>query len=222
VYLAGPPRKPHSGLAVARVTRLQALNLIVLDQLQSDLLLIGRVFVAHGEDLIAGPDIFLGIAVTFKTPAHFKRILLVGKRHLVDAAMAGFAAHALLHMDAVIEVDKIGKIVNSHPGDRLIGPIAGANHFQLRTVGPDLRVAIHTSLGRRDVGKPGIFDGGVTVAAIDTHGANMVRMAELDGLHAGHALIGCVRGIGAQFKKRAADTKECEDSDYDPYSGVTV
>ncbi len=47
-------------------------------------------------------------------------------------------------------------------------------------------------------------------------------MTELNGLHAGHALICCIRGIGAKFKKRAADAKEREDSDDDPYSGVTV
>jgi hypothetical protein len=222
VYLAGPRQKPHSGLAVARVTRLQALNLVVLDQLQSYLLLIGGVFISHGEDLIAGPDKFLGVAVAFQTPAHFERVFLIRERHLVNAAVAGFATHALFHVDAVIEVNKIGKIVNADPGNRLIGTVAGANHIQLRTVGPDLRVTIHTGLGRRDVGEPGVFDGGVAIAAIDTHGADVVRMAELDGLDASHALIGCVRGIGAQFKKRAADTKECEDSDYDPYSGVTV
>ena len=44
----------------------------------------------------------------FKPPLHLQRNGLSEKRHLVDATMAGHAAHALGDMDAVIEVDEIG------------------------------------------------------------------------------------------------------------------
>jgi hypothetical protein len=54
-------------------------------------------------------------------------------------------------------------------------------------------VAVHARLGWRDVGKSRFFHGGVAVPAIDSHTADVVSVAELDGLFDVNVLIGVVR-----------------------------
>src|SRR5450432_3020277 len=48
-------------LAVARVAGLEPLNLVILDELQANLLLILRILVAHGEDLVMRADVLLRV-----------------------------------------------------------------------------------------------------------------------------------------------------------------
>ena len=38
---------------------------------------------------------------------------LVDERHLVDAAVAGHAADALVHVDGVVEVDEVREVVDA-------------------------------------------------------------------------------------------------------------
>ena len=44
--------------------------------------------------------------MAFQAPLHLQRLLLVHKRHLVDWTVAGIAAYAFIHVNAVIEEDK--------------------------------------------------------------------------------------------------------------------
>ena len=69
-----------------------------------------------------------------------------------------------------------------------------ADWLQIRTVRPNLRVAIHTRLRRRDSGISELLNSGVTVAAIDSVIAGVMLMAELNGLFAREESLRIVRG----------------------------
>ena len=73
----------------------------------------------HGEDLVCWSDKFLGATVTAQTPLHLQRTSLVSDGHLIDPTMAGGATHALIHMNAVVEISLVREIVNPNPLDGL-------------------------------------------------------------------------------------------------------
>ena len=72
-------------------------------------------FVVDAEDRRARPDVALRIAVAVEAPFHLQRLLLPHQRHPVDPAVARRAADALVHVDAVVEVDEVGQIVDARP-----------------------------------------------------------------------------------------------------------
>ena len=98
--------------------------------------------------------------------------------------MACRTTHTFIHVNTVIEVNVIGEVMDLCPFNRLTGLPAFSYRGKVRAVGPDLSVAIHTSLGRRNTGGSSPFYGRVTVAAIDAVIADVVLMTELNGLFA--------------------------------------
>ena len=66
-------------------------------------------------DLIFGNQIWAGVAVAIKTPAHTERLSLRDHFHLVDAAMARNAIHALSNVNRVIEVRMLRQHVHFDP-----------------------------------------------------------------------------------------------------------
>src|SRR6185436_12477171 len=140
--------------------------------------------------------------VTVQAPPHLQAVLLIHERHPVDGAVARRAADPLRHVDAVVEVHEIGQVVDPRPLERAVFTETGANRLEDRGVGPDPRVAVHAGLGRRNIGERRLLHRRMTVAAVDAHGADVMRMAELHGLIAGQALAGHVAGP--------------RDRDYDP------
>src|ERR1035438_4198748 len=123
----GPnPAEPESWLgqepvclsSVASVAISQALNVILLDELFSELFLVGRRLISHAEHLVARAYVLLGIAVTIYAPVHVQCVFLVRERHLVHAAVAGGASDALVDMNTVIEVYKIRRVVDARPFQR--------------------------------------------------------------------------------------------------------
>src|SRR5579864_4717591 len=70
---------------------------------------IGRgLLVAHVEYLVARTQVFFGSAMAVKTPLHLQRSVLVHHGHLVHRTMASVAAHALVDMNAVVEIHEVG------------------------------------------------------------------------------------------------------------------
>ena len=67
-----------------------------------------------------------------------KRLFLIHQGHFVDAAMAAFTANALAHMDAVVEVNVIGKIGHSRPPQRTSECQTLPDWFKHLRVGPYL------------------------------------------------------------------------------------
>lgn len=136
----------------------------------------------HGEHFLPGPDELFGIAMTLEAPLHIQRCNLISERHQIDPAVTRRTTNALVHVNAVIEVNKVGQVVDARPAYRLTGPPALANGFQVRAIRPDLRVAVHARPGRRNSRKCGLLNTRVTVAAIDPGVSDMMFVAELNRL----------------------------------------
>ena len=132
--------------------------------------------------------------VAIETPGHLQRVLSPSERHRPDGAVTRRAANALGHMNAVIEINELGKRVHAYPFDRPILPKALANGLQHRTISPNLRMAGHTRFRRWQSGKRGLLYRGVTVTAIDSQLGGMVPMAEWHWLHFRHVSFRDVRG----------------------------
>src|SRR5262245_18915439 len=96
--------------------------------------------------------------------------------------MTGLATHALVHVDTVIEIRKVRQIVHARPGDRAVRAKTLAHGLQCGAGVPDLRMAVHAGLGRRDVGEARGLDRRMAVTAVDPGVADVVRVAEGDRL----------------------------------------
>src|SRR6185369_12200433 len=107
-------------------------------------------------------------------------------------------------MNAVIEINEVGKIVHSSPLDRLARPPAFADRLEIRAVRPDLRMAIHTGLSRRNACVGKLLDGGVAVTAIDAVISDVMFMTELNGLFAGEISLSVVGGP-VEFEQKPDD-----------------
>src|SRR5262249_49797823 len=92
----------------------------------------------HVVDLLFGPDVALRLAVALEAPLHQEGGVLVRQRHLVDRAVAGGAAEALVDVHAVVEVGEVGQAVDAVPGDGLAGAVALADRFEHGAADPDL------------------------------------------------------------------------------------
>ena len=106
----------------------------------------------HIVDLGFRPYELFGFPVTAKTPFHLQGILLKDRRHIIDLAMARRTTNAFCYVDAVIKIGEFRKVVYAFPFDRFIVAKACPDGFQIRAVGPDLAVAIHAGLSRRNTG----------------------------------------------------------------------
>ena len=104
----------------------------------------------HREHFLPRPDELFGIAMTLEAPFHIQRRHLISERHQIDSAVTRRTADALVHVDAVIEIDEIGQIMHARPAYRLAGAPALANGFQVWRIRPDLCVAVHAGAGRRN------------------------------------------------------------------------
>ena len=113
-----------------------------------------------------------------QAPFRLQRVLRVHQRHLVDAPMAACAANALVHMDGVIEVDKIRKVVNLGPDKAFAGGPAVPHRLQQLGVGPDLRVTVHAGARGRNAGVARFLHCGVTVLALQAEALNVMLVAE--------------------------------------------
>src|SRR6266480_2879015 len=82
-----------------------------------------RSLPVHIENLIFGAENLLRVAMALHAPLHQQRVGLEHQRHLVDLSVARRAAHALVDMNAVIEIDEIGQAVNFDPLDGFIAAI---------------------------------------------------------------------------------------------------
>ena len=123
-------------------------------------------------------DLQLGITVAVQAPLHLQAADLVHQRHGINRAMAGAATDSLSHVNAVVEVDELGQIVNTLPFDGTLFDPAVPHRFQQRGIGPDLAVTGHAGFGGRQPCKMRCLDRGVTIPTIDAQAANVMLMAE--------------------------------------------
>ena len=90
--------------------------------------------------------------MTIQTPTHIQRLRLVDNRHGSEIAVARRATYTLGYVDAVIEINKLGQVVNLVPLHGYIRLIAATDEFELGALGQYLRVTTHTCLDGGDVG----------------------------------------------------------------------
>ncbi len=91
-------------------------------------------------------------------------------------------AHPFVHMNAVIEISVVRKVVHSDPFDRFAGTKAGTDRLEIRTLSPNLFMTIHAGVGWRHPSRGGNFHRRMAVAAINAVVAHVVLMTKLDGL----------------------------------------
>ena len=92
------------------------------------------------------------------------------------------APDAFRNVDTVVEIGVVRQVVHSGPLDGLTFLPTCSHQFEVWTVGPDLRVAVHTGFGRGHPGARRDFDGRVAVTAVNPVVARVVLVAELNGL----------------------------------------
>src|SRR5947207_15648325 len=95
------------------------------------------------DNSIRRPEKTLRLPMAIETPTHLKVARFPSERHLVHLAVAGRAADAFVHMDAMVEVNVIRQIVNADPFDRPAGLPALTYRLKERSVLPNLLVACH-------------------------------------------------------------------------------
>ena len=120
------------------------------------------------------------------------------------------APYALVHVNAVIEVDEVGQVVDAVPLERFAGAPALAYRLKVRACGPYLRVAVDAGLGRRDAGEGRLLDGRVAVAAVDPQPSRVMGVTELNGLLASDV---CAGDVGRPIQFGEHPTHECENED---------
>ena len=57
----------------------------------------------------------LGMPVAIEAPTHAQRLVVRDDGHLVDLAVAAFASDSAFHVDGMIEIDVIRRLVNPLP-----------------------------------------------------------------------------------------------------------
>ena len=172
-----------------------ALNLVLLRKaLALFRLVVARRGPVHFEYLALRSDKHLGLPVTLQTPLHLKRSRLICQGHQVESPVTGRAADPLVNVNAMVEINKVGQVVNTCPFERLAVAPALTHRFQVRAVRPNLRVTIHAGFGGRDPRIRKFLNRGVTIAAVDALIADVMFVAELNWLFAGEECLGIVRG----------------------------
>jgi hypothetical protein len=158
----------------------------------------------HVKDLVARSDEALRLAMTLDAPFHVERRDLIRERHQINSSVTRRAADSFVHVNAVIEINEVGQIVNPRPLDRLASAPAFTNRLEVRAIGPDLRVTVHASFRRRNARVSELLDRRVTVAAIDSVIADVMFVAELNGLLSRKISLSVIRG-SIELEKKPDD-----------------
>ena len=136
-------------------------------------------------------------------------------RHLIHPPVTGGTASALLHVNAVIEINNIRQLIDAGPMERLLSRDALSHRLQHVSFGPDLRMTGQAGFGGRQARESGSFDGGVAVTTIKTESGDVVLMAKWDGLRERHILFSRIRrsiyGVHDAPKQEKPE-KHCHDS----------
>jgi hypothetical protein len=107
--------------------------------------------------------------------------------------MAGRTADPLLDVNAVIEENEIGQLIDTRPLDRLLRRQALPHRRENRRILPYLRMTGHAGFGRRQSGKRGFLDRGMAITAVEAETRDVMLMTERDRLRQRHVLLGGIR-----------------------------
>lgn len=157
--------------------------MILLDDFLAHSVLLRRSeVVIHVEGFCRWSQFFFRMSVTIEAPFHRQGLSLVCERHFINPPVACRAADSLFHVNAVVEIDKVGEVVYASPPDRLVVSETLAHLDESGTIFPNLRMASHARVSWWNVRKCRGFDSCVTESAIDTKLAGMMGVTERNGL----------------------------------------
>lgn len=189
---------PMASRAAGQLSR--AADVVLFDQLSPERTLIAAGLPRHIENLLARAQIGFRIAVAIETPFHLQRLVLPHQRHAIDAAVASDAADSLIDVNAVIEINEVGQVVNPGPTNRHAGLKTVAHRLQDIAGRPDLRVTAHAGRRRRQSGERRFFDRAMAIAAVDAQSGDMMFMTKRHRLSA--------HDIGFGDKRRTIDLRD--------------
>jgi hypothetical protein len=194
----------HAGLAVGGLQLTDA-HSVFLDQVIAQRSLVGETLVvhlngtdvgggpvSHIENLVAGPEILSGIAMTIQAPRHLQCRLLIHEWHGVHRAVAHIAADTLGDVNTVIKEYEVRQRVDARPLERFPRAITGAYGLEQGCIGPYLRVTVHAGFGRRNPGETGVLDRGVAIATVNAEPSDVMLMTERNRLRLADAFVGDV------------------------------
>ena len=167
--------------------------MISRDQLLAFSVLILRWLPRHVVHLIARADVFLRRAVTIEAPFHVQGLGFARERHLIDPTVTGGAANPFRDVNAMVEINVVGQIMDTVPLQRSIGDKTGANRRERWRVVPNLRVTRHAGIGARHTGKGRLLNCRVTITAIDSVVAHVMFVTEGNRLIEGNVHVSGVR-----------------------------
>ena len=154
-------------------------DFVLRHEFSTRLFLICRRLPIHVENLIFRPHVLFRMAVAIQAPLHVERRSLEHKRHLIDRTVARRAANTFIDVNAVVEINVIGKPVDLCPLNRAIGPVTLPHGLEIAHIAEKYRVAVHAGFCWRNAGVSGSFHARVTIAAVDAIISHMMLVAEL-------------------------------------------
>lgn len=89
--------------------------------------------------------------MAIQTEGHREGFFLPHFRGVIDVAVTLHATDAAIHMDGVIEINVVGRLMNLNPWNRLAVQRALADELELGAVLQNLVVTIHACRRRRHV-----------------------------------------------------------------------
>jgi hypothetical protein len=170
-------------------------DVILRNKLSAQDLLVDYWLPSHREHLFSRPEELFGMSVTIDTPLHVHIGRFPGKRHLVQTSVASFAAHSLIHVNAVIEIDEVGQIIDAIPAYGLVLAQTGAHRFQHLAVSPKLLMTVHACRCGRHPGKRTHFNRVVAVPAVNADPGHVMCMAKRHWLVEWYPFASDVRGV---------------------------
>jgi hypothetical protein len=147
----------------------------------------------HRKNFLTWAQVILRSTMAIQTPFHMKGSELPCQGHLIEPAMTRLASHSSVDMYAVIEINKIGRVVHAIPCKRPILTKAGSNRLEHGAVVPHLFVTVHAHFGGGNSCKRDLFHRDVAIPAINAQAGNVMLMTERNRLFAYYVLPGHVR-----------------------------
>src|SRR6476620_4294196 len=89
-------------------------------------------------------------SMTFHTPSHSQRLLLLNSSHSFYISMASLTRNSFCNMSLMREVNIIWKLMNANPFNGLLFLIGFSDLLNIGAVDLDNRVTVHTNIHGRN------------------------------------------------------------------------
>lgn len=195
----------------AAIGELSGVHVITRLEFASSRELVGGWKPVHVEHFLSRSEESLRLTMAIETPLHVECLLLPHQRHLIHRTMARGAANAFVHVNAVVEENEVGQIVDSRPAKPFVADEALAHRREHRRITPHLGMTSHAGFGGGNAGECRGLHGRVTKPAIQTKSADVMFVTERNRLIAWNSDPG---GVGRPIDgiQRPAACDEQQDS----------